>query len=486
MAVERAPKPPPSLRRRLMLWLAVPFVLFLALDAYTSYRATLRISQIAFDRLLVTSAHALADLIRLERGELQITLPHAALEIYDSSASGDSGTRSRMVYRVSYLDGRYLAGDEALPPYQGRPAIHPLYRAMIDLYDTWQGAEAMRMAALLQPVETFEGMRLLIVQVGEPSAYRDRLARDILQQTLLRQGALLATLLALVWLMATWAQQPLRAFARRLERRPADDLAPLQDPVALRELQPVVVAFNGLLARLNSAREQQRRFVADASHQLRTPLSVLQLQADAGLSGDIPQQEALASIANTSRRATRLAEQLLSLARAQQTESLASAPTEAFDLGELVSEIAIDLSPLIARKHLDFQLDAQPLVMDSQRWMVREILANLLRNAIEFTPEQGRLGVRIEPAPAPMQGGVNIVVWDTGPGMSAGMQAVAFTPFAREPSARPSSGAGLGLAICADLARAIGAELRLGNRLEGGRVLGLDVVLAWHPAARRP
>lgn len=477
--LERAPKTPPSLRRRLMLWLAVPFVLFLALDAYTSYRATLRISQIAFDRLLVTSAHALADLIRLERGELQITLPHAALEIYDSGSSGDSGTRSRMVYRVSYLDGRYLAGDEALTPYQGRPAIHPLYRAMIDLYDTWQGPEAMRMAALLQPVETFEGMRLLIVQVGEPSAYRDRLARDILQQTLLRQGALLATLLALVWVMATWAQQPLRAFARRLERRPADDLAPLQDPVALRELQPVVVAFNGLLARLNGAREQQRRFVADASHQLRTPLSVLQLQADAGLSGDIPQQEALASIAATSRRATRLAEQLLSLARAQQTESLSAAQNEAFDLGELVSEIAIDLSPLIARKHLDFQLDARPFVMESQRWMAREILANLLRNAIEFTPEHGRLGVRIVEEG---QGGVRLVAWDTGPGMSPGMQAVAFTPFAREPSARPSSGAGLGLAICADLARTIGAELRLNNRVEDGRVMGLDVELAWRPA----
>jgi two-component system sensor histidine kinase TctE len=478
--LERAPKTPPSLRRRLMLWLAVPFVLFLALDAYTSYRATLRISQIAFDRLLVTSAHALADLIRLERGELQITLPHAALEIYDSGSSGDSGTRSRMVYRVSYLDGRYLAGDEALTPYQGRPAIHPLYRAMIDLYDTWQGPEAMRMAALLQPVETFEGMRLLIVQVGEPSAYRDRLARDILQQTLLRQGALLATLLALVWVMATWAQQPLRAFARRLERRPADDLAPLQDPVALRELQPVVVAFNGLLARLNGAREQQRRFVADASHQLRTPLSVLQLQADAGLSGDIPQQEALASIAATSRRATRLAEQLLSLARAQQTESLSAAQNEAFDLGELVSEIAIDLSPLIARKHLDFQLDARPFMMESQRWMAREILANLLRNAIEFTPDQGRLGVRVEEEG---QGGVRLVVWDTGPGMSPGMQAVAFTPFAREPSARPSSGAGLGLAICADLARTIGAELRLNNRVEDGRVMGLDVELGWRPAA---
>ncbi|MFN9473824.1 sensor histidine kinase [Acidovorax sp.] len=476
---ERAPKTPPSLRRRLMLWLAVPFVLFLALDAYTSYRATLRTSQIAFDRLLVTSAHALADLIRLERGELQITLPHAALEIYDSGSSGDSGTRSRMVYRVSYLDGRYLAGDEALAPYRGRPEIHPLYGAMIDLYDTWQSAEAMRVAALMQPVEPFEGMRLLVVQVGEPSAYRDRLAREILQQTLLRQGALLATLLALVWLMATWAQQPLRAFARRLERRPADDLAPLQDPVALRELQPVVVAFNGLLARLHNAREQQRRFVADASHQLRTPLSVLQLQADAGLSGDIPHQEALASIAATSRRATRLAEQLLSLARAQQTESLAAVQNDAFDLGELVSEIAIDLSPLIARKQLDFQLDARPFVMESQRWMVREILANLLRNAIEFTPGQGQLGVRIEKAME--QGGVRLIVWDTGPGMSPGMQAMAFTPFAREPSARPNSGAGLGLAICADLARTIGAELRLDNRVEGDRVLGLDVEFAWRP-----
>jgi two-component system, OmpR family, sensor histidine kinase TctE len=110
--------------------------------------------------------------------------------------------------------------------------------------------------------------------------------------------------------------------------------------------------------------------------------------------------------------------------------------------------------------------------------MVREILANLLRNAIEFTPDQGRLGVRIKAAE---QSGVNIVVWDTGPGMSPGMQAVAFAPFAREPSSRPSSGAGLGLAICADLARAIGAELKLGNRLDDGHVLGLDAVLTRRP-----
>lgn len=475
MPLPRFVRRPPSLRRRLMLWLAVPLMVFMALDAYTSYRATLRISQMAFDRLLVTSAHALADLIRLERGELQITLPHAALEIYDSSASGDSGTRSRMVYRVGYLDGRYLAGDEGLAPYQGRPAIHPLYRAMIDLYDTSQGSEAMRMAALLQPVETFEGMRLLIVQVGEPSAYRDRLARDILWQTLSRQAALLATLLVLVWAMATWAQRPLGAFARRLERRRADDLEPLQDPMALRELQPVVVAFNGLLGRLSDARAQQRRFVADASHQLRTPLSVLQLQADAGLRGDIPQQEALTAIAATSRRATRLAEQLLSLARAQQSASWALAPAQAFDLGELVSEVAIELSPLIARKHLAFELDAQALSIQGQRWMVREIVANLLRNAIEFTPDRGRLGVRIE---ASGEAGARLTVWDTGPGMSPAMQAMAFTPFAREPSTRPSSGAGLGLAICSDLARAIGGELTLGNRQEGGRTVGLDVALS--------
>ena len=449
-----------SLRSRLLLWLIGPLVAFLAVNAYFTYTSALQTAQLAFDRLLVTSAHALADLIRLERGELQITLPHAALEIYDGTGTGagdDGPGRSRMVYRVSFLDGEYLAGDEELAPYRERPPQHPLYQSMIALYDTTaRDVGPMRMAALLQPVESFEGMRLVVVQVGESSAYRTRLAAQILRGTLLRQGALLAILLLLIWAVATLALKPARALARQLDLRPARDLTPVAIEHPPQELQPVVAGFNGLLSRLAAAQEQQRRFVADASHQLRTPLTVLQLQADAGLRGDLPPEEALASIAATTRRANRLVEQLLSSARAQQ--AAAQEPAERFDLRALAEDVAVELSPLLAQRHHAFQLDGAACELSGYRWMVREILGNLLKNAIEFTPEGGALGIRIVPEDG--IDGVALTVWDSGPGLSEAMREQVFTPFVTD---RSSRGAGLGLAICLDLARTLGATLTLVN-----------------------
>ena len=458
-----------SIRTRLLLWLSIPLVVFLAIDAWANYRAAVGAAQLAYDRLLVTSAHAIADLIRLDRGKLVISLPHAALEIYgDSAALGadEPETRGRMQYRVGFVDGAYLAGDAELSPFTGRPSSHPIYRSMIELYDMRSGPEPMRAAALLQPVESFDGARLVVVQVAESARYRDILGRQILRDTLLRQAGLLAVVLVLIWVVSTLALKPLEALARRLEERPANDLAPLPFPEPPLELRPLIEGFDGLLSRLALAQDQQRRFVADASHQLRTPLTVLQLQADAGLRGDITPMEALASVASTTQRATRLADQLLSLARAQATHG---EPVETFDLRELASEVAVELSPLVAVRFLDFHFECEPCEVTSHRWMVREVASNLLKNAVEFTPERGAIGMRIEHG----DGTVTLVVWDTGPGLSPAMMELVFKPFATD---RPSRGAGLGLAICHDLAAASGAALELVNRA-GTPASGLEARL---------
>jgi two-component system, OmpR family, sensor histidine kinase TctE len=462
---------PLSIRARLLLWLSIPLVVFLAIDAWANYRAALGAAQLAYDRLLVTSAHAIADLIRLDRGKLVISLPHAALEIYgDPAAQGtdDPETRGRMHYRVGFVDGSYLAGDAELPAFTGRPRSHPVYRSMIELYDMRSGTEPMRAAALLQPVESFDGARLVVVQVAESARYRDVLGREILRDTMLRQAGLLAVVLALIWGVGTLTLKPLEALARRLEDRPAHDLAPLPFPAPPLELRPLIEGFNRLLARLALAQDQQRRFVADASHQLRTPLTVLQLQADAGLRGDITPMEALASVASTTQRATRLADQLLSLARAQATHG---EPVECFDLRELASEVAVELSPLVAARFLEFHFDCEPSEVTSYRWMVREVASNLLKNAIEFTPERGAVGMRTEGD----NDAVTLVVWDTGPGLSPAMMELVFKPFATD---RPSRGAGLGLAICHDLAAASGGSLALVNR-PGPTGSGLEARLSF-------
>lgn len=460
-----------SIRTRLLMWLSFPLIIFLAIDAWANYRAALGAAQLAYDRLLVTSAHAIADLIRLERGKLVISLPHAALEIYGDPAALETDgqeTHGRMHYRVGFVDGTYLAGDAELPVFTGRPVSHSVYHSMIELYDMRTGLEPMRGAALLQPVESFDGARLVVVQVAESARSRNALGRKILEDTLMRQAALLGVVLALIWLVGTLALKPLDLLARRLEKREASDLTPLPFDMPPAELKPLVDGFNGLLVRLSLAQDQQRRFVADASHQLRTPLTVLKLQADAGLRGDIAPMDALASVANTTQRATRLADQLLSLAKAQATHG---EKADTFDLRELASEVAVELSPLIAARFLDFHFECDPCELVSHRWMVREIMSNLLKNAIEFTPVRGSLGMRVEMQPAK-----TLLVWDTGPGLSPAMAELVFKPFATD---RPSRGAGLGLAVCHDLALASGATLELKNRAVSGFESGLEARLTF-------
>lgn len=445
---------PHSIRARLLVWLISPLAFFLGLAAWTNYLASLQATQLAYDRLLVTSAHALADLIHLERGQLIITQPHASLEIYDHTDTkiNTSLPRGQILYRVSFVDGSYVAGDQVLPPYHVGSVTHSPYDSMIDLYDLRDGPEPMRIAALLQPIESFDGNKLIVVQVAESSGYRDALAQQFFFKTLRQQTALLAVLVVLIWIVTTFALRPLSLLTQQLNARNSSDLAPLQVSIIPTELERVVWSFNNLLSRLALSQEQQRRFVADASHQLRTPLAVLQLHADAGLHGDISAQEALEYVSATTRRATRLAEQLLSLARAQQTAS--QEQPEKVDLRDIARMVAIDLSPLIAHKYLNFQFNCLSSTTQTHSWMISEILSNLLKNAIEFTPEKGMLGITLHHE----ANDALFTVWDSGPGLSLSMQEQVFRPFATDGQ---SCGAGLGLAICHDLATTLGASLTI-------------------------
>ena len=144
------------------------FVLF---DAWLGYRSALQTTQSAYDRLLVTAAHALGDMIRLERGELQVTLPHTALELYSTDVRVDvreQPGRSPLLYRVNFLNGDFLAGDAALPPYTGLPPLNDAYASRLQFYDRdMPDGEPARFVALWQPVESDEGMRYVVVQVGD-------------------------------------------------------------------------------------------------------------------------------------------------------------------------------------------------------------------------------------------------------------------------------------------------------------------------------
>ncbi|MBP0598306.1 sensor histidine kinase N-terminal domain-containing protein [Herbaspirillum sp. LeCh32-8] len=442
-----------SVRAYLLAWIISPIALFIVIDSFSLYRNTLESVNTAYDRMLIASVHSIGDLLRIENGELKASLPYAALEIYEADYS------SRMIYRINDLDGKFFDGDAELPAYKGKADKAAIYPALARIYEDTYNGVPVRVAALFQPVVTNGPHGAALVQVAETMENRSALARKIFWETLIRQALLLVVIVSVTLYVVSRALQPVDALRRQLDERSADDLSPVAPPMAPRELQPFINALNQLMSRLRRLLDHQQRFVANASHQLRTPLAVLKTQLQSGLRGDAPAQVILGEMSDTVERATNLANQLLSLAKVEQLRG--RGVQEVCDLGMLARETAVDLSPLIAEKNLDFELDAQKAFVMGHPWMVGELISNLLHNAIRHTPEGGKLGVRIRSEG--MQ--ASLLVWDSGAGIAAETMENVFKAF----SSSGASSGGLGLTICGEIVDSMNASIRLDNRFAPGR-----------------
>lgn len=451
---------PRSVRAYLLAWIIAPIALFIVIDAFVLYRNTLDSVNTAYDRMLVASAHSIGDLLRIENDKLEVSVPYAALEIYEADAS------AKMIYRISGLYGEFLSGDEALSKFTGSVQSHAAYPSLVHIYQDSYGGEAVRVAALLQPVAAIGPQGSALVQVAEPLRNRSALAQKIFWQTLIRQAVLLALIGSLILIVVSRALRPLEALRKQLDDRAVEDLSPVFGSGEPRELQPFVQALNQLMARLQRLLDHQQRFVANASHQLRTPLAVLKTQLQSGLRGDAPPQVIIEEMAGTVERATNLANQLLSLAKVAQLRGRGA--FEICDLTMLARETAVDLSPLIAEKNLDFELDAEKVQVQGHPWMIGELFSNLLHNAIHYSAPDSQLGIRITQGDQ----GITVHVWDSGPGVAEALIETVFEPFASS-----HSSGGLGLAICSEIADSMGARVFLENRVAGGKIAGLNAIV---------
>jgi two-component system sensor histidine kinase TctE len=212
----------------------------------------------------------------------------------------------------------------------------------------------------------------------------------------------------------------------------------------------------------------QKRFVRDASHQLRTPLAVLKVQLQSAQRGDVPAAQALAEIAQTVDGATRLANQLLALAKVEQLRQ--QGDETVLDWAAILREVALDLAPLVADAQLDFELQAITSPVRGHAWALRELVRNLLHNAIKHSPTGGMLSLHLTHDGAQAV----LTVADSGPGIAETLRPRLMQAFAG--GGAPGS-AGLGLAICADILRAMGGSLALANRPAGGAGSGLDATV---------
>jgi two-component system sensor histidine kinase TctE len=214
--------------------------------------------------------------------------------------------------------------------------------------------------------------------------------------------------------------------------------------------------------------EEQRSFLADASHQLRTPMAVLRTQLQSAMAGDVPAAEVLPQMLHTVDRAAGLANQLLSLTKLEQIKR--SGELQRVDLHAVACDAVMDLSPLIAAKRLDFGLDGPVLHAPGDPVMLGELLRNLLANAIHHAAPTGRLGILLRDG----AGRIELVIWDEGPGVDDNVRPRLFQPFSAA-----KGGVGLGLSICRQIGEAMGASVNLYNRIDNGHVIGVDAVVAW-------
>ena len=302
--------------------------------------------------------------------------------------------------------------------------------------------------------------------VAQPTAVRDETARDVAFRTLLPIAALIPCLMVVTALVIAHSLRPMVRLAGDLDSRRADDMTPLPLKGTPSELHPFITSINGLLARMRLLMDQHRRFVADAAHELRTPITALSLQAENLDLVALPEvaRERVAALKKGMHRTKHLLEQLLALARHEATPSgPAEMPLAALDC--VAKEVVADLLPEALDRGIDlgFAL-VEPLTVRSEPVMLAAIIRNLLDNALRFTPRGGTIdiGVYREDDVAILQ------VEDTGPGIASTDMDQIFEPFFR--GSRPEGeGTGLGLSIVKRIVDSLGGGIALENIAGTGR-----------------
>ncbi len=279
----------------------------------------------------------------------------------------------------------------------------------------------------------------------------------------------LGLLLALAWWLAGRSLAPGHRLAATVAARRPHETALLERAPAP-ELEALVRGLNSQWQQQQEALDQQQRFIAEASHQLRTPLAVLKTQLQGTIAGELQTAETLPKMLRTVDRASHLANQLLSKAKVDQ--KLQNAQWTDVDLQHIASEVLVECAPLVARKRLDVSLEALPVRLHTDGWLVGELLRNLVANAIHQSAPGSSLGVVIRYLPTE----VELLVWDNAGGIDEGVRERLFMPFE---SASGGTGVGLGLSICKQIAVSMQASLDLYNRMQQGAVVGVDAVVRW-------
>ena len=441
--------PQRSLLGEILDWMLAPLFLLWPMSVAITYVVAQNIANVPYDQGLAHNLRLLANQVHQENGRAVLRFSdgaHQALRVEETD-------------NISWLalDGRgdYLGGDRDLPlpaelgaPQPGKVlyADNAVRGFGVRLAYTWVDLGA-------------PGVQPVLLAVAETTEKRTQLANDIIKGVIIPQFAVLPLAVLLVWFGLTRGVAPLSALQQRLRARRPNDLSPIDVRAAPSEIAPLVGAMNELLDRLSANVAAQRRFVADAAHQLKTPLAGLRTQAELALRDASPDemQSSLRQLVTGSERATRLVNQLLLLARAEHPDPAGLA---ACDLNAIAAQQTAQWVPqaLARRIDLGFEEAPRPALIHGNPILLAELLNNLIDNALRYTPGGGRVTVRVASAEAQAL----LEVEDSGPGIPPSERERVFDRFYRVLGTR-TDGSGLGLAIVREIAQKHRAEVDIAD-----------------------
>lgn len=445
---------PQSLYLQLLLFLGLPLLLLWGLSAFNSYVSALQAATQAYDRTLLSSARTVSERLEVHNGKLQVNVPWVVLDSFELNMN------DRLYYKVVDPAGRVISGYDDLPKMPPSTSRTTLYPALAWFYHTEYRGQAIRVAKLLQPINEDNVVGMAEIYVAETLQSRRYLAIQLLFSSWVSQGLLvLLTLILTAWLLRR-VLRPMRQLSSLMVRREPGLLSPLPELLPWSETRLLIVAFNRYIDRLRGVLSRQERFNADASHQLKTPLAVLKTQVSVALTRDDPAlwQESLRAMNVTLDNTIVLTERLLQLSAVKRKEQ-GERQFIPVDLVHVVQNCCFSRLAQARSKAIDLGYDGelQPTIIEGDEVLLGELCANLLENAIKYTPEHGIVTVYLRVD----NGAVDLSVEDSGPGIAGNLIPQAMLPFRRLDNVGDAAGSGIGLALASDIARLHRSHLQL-------------------------
>ena len=449
-----------SLSGQLLLWLMICLFIILSISAVVSYSRAYHFANLAYDRALLREVLALAEQVDVINNQVTIDLPEIAKNLLEYDKD------DYINYRISAPDGSLVVGEANIPPpkKQLKGGAHIYYDDMLD-------KEKVRVVAYALPIINSELKGNLLIQVTETPTKRERMALEIIEEMLIPQILIMLVTAFVIFLSIKRSLLPLNQLRDSLANRSHEDLSPIATISAPQEIIPLLDEMNDLMLRVKVGVDFQKAFVADASHQLRTPIAALQNQVELALRENVSDhvRHTLQNIAVSTLHLSRLVQQLLTLARIEPSTK-SHYTFEKVNLTSLVQEVTSEWVPRALTKGIDLGFEAgsnRALVISGNAFMLKEMLSNLIDNAIRYTPKGGEVTVALSES----DDSIVLQVMDNGIGIAREKRELVFNRFYRVED-NASEGCGLGLAIVKEIVLAHHAGISIKDGLPRSGVDG--------------